>query len=328
MGDGPVARAGWARWRRAGSVAGGGGARLRVRWVCVCARFRFWLRAWAGVLLGRRFLFVGGGSASARVLVCACLGLGGVRWVVVGLSLLPSLTLSSSLSKTLGVRALVVVINKMDDPTVMWEQERFDECVIVYVVQACPISAPLLRGASSSRVWWLRSLVGRYDGTTPDCVLMRHAVVTLPSVVVSRCVSKLKPFLKSCGYLIKKEVKFIPISALTGANLKDPVSPADCPWWEKSCAAVRGGRSHGRDAMRCNLMRCESHAMQCDAMRWQSNAMQCNAMRCNAIECDAMRCNMMCCNMMQCNAMQRDATRCNMTQCNAMQCTAMQCNTM
>ena len=70
--------------------------------------------------------------------------------------------------------------------------------------------------------------------------------------VIARCVSKLKPFLKSCGYLIKKEVKFIPISALTGANLKDPVSPADCPWWEKSCAAVSG--SHGIYAMRCDCL--------------------------------------------------------------------------
>jgi len=45
------------------------------------------------------------------------------------------------------------VINKMDDPTVKWAKERFDECV-----------------------------------------------------------SKLKPFLKSCGYLVKKDVKFIPVS--------------------------------------------------------------------------------------------------------------------
>ena len=30
--------------------------------------------------------------------------------------------------QTLGVRLLVVVINKMDDPTVKWSQERFNEC--------------------------------------------------------------------------------------------------------------------------------------------------------------------------------------------------------
>lgn len=33
------------------------------------------------------------------------------------------------LAKTLGVRLLVVVINKMDDPTVAWSKKRYDECV-------------------------------------------------------------------------------------------------------------------------------------------------------------------------------------------------------
>src|SRR6478672_1956418 len=64
------------------------------------------------------------------------------------------------LAKTLGVRYLVVVINKMDDPTVQWDQERFDECV-----------------------------------------------------------NKLKPFLKQCGYAIKKDVRFIPISGRFGDNV-------------------------------------------------------------------------------------------------------------
>merc|ERR1719491_1279904 len=70
------------------------------------------------------------------------------------------------LAKTLGVSFLVVVINKMDDPTVNWEKTRFDECV-----------------------------------------------------------KKLRPFLKSCGFTIKKEVKFMPISGLSGANVIDPVDP-------------------------------------------------------------------------------------------------------
>ena len=79
------------------------------------------------------------------------------------------------LAKTLGVSYLVVVINKMDEPTVQWKKERFDECV-----------------------------------------------------------SKLKPFLKGCGFTIKKEVKFMPISGLNGANVKDEVDPKVCPWW-KGC---------------------------------------------------------------------------------------------
>jgi len=33
------------------------------------------------------------------------------------------------LAKTLGLRYLIVVINKMDDPTVGWEKSRYDECI-------------------------------------------------------------------------------------------------------------------------------------------------------------------------------------------------------
>lgn len=77
------------------------------------------------------------------------------------------------LAKTLGIQHLVVVINKMDDPTVNWSQERYEECV-----------------------------------------------------------GKLKPYLKSCGFIIKKEVKFIPISGLTGGNIKNEVSTDVCDWWK------------------------------------------------------------------------------------------------
>lgn len=83
------------------------------------------------------------------------------------------------LAKTLGVSYLVVVINKMDDPTVQWKKERYDECV-----------------------------------------------------------KKLRPFLKGCGFVIKKEVKFIPISGLTGANVISQVADSECPWWKKSVATA------------------------------------------------------------------------------------------
>lgn len=33
------------------------------------------------------------------------------------------------LAKTFGVSYLIVAINKMDDPTVKWKKERYDECV-------------------------------------------------------------------------------------------------------------------------------------------------------------------------------------------------------
>ena len=80
------------------------------------------------------------------------------------------------LAKTLGVRFLVVVINKMDDHTVAWSKERYENCV-----------------------------------------------------------TKLKPYLKSCGYAIKRDVRFVPISGLTGDNILKEVSEERCSWWKKYC---------------------------------------------------------------------------------------------
>ena len=75
------------------------------------------------------------------------------------------------LAKTLGVRVLVVAINKMDDPTVEFSQERFDECV-----------------------------------------------------------EKLSPFLKTCGYNIKKDCVFVPLSALTATNVLEKSDKL--PWYD------------------------------------------------------------------------------------------------
>ncbi|KAF8450298.1 P-loop containing nucleoside triphosphate hydrolase protein [Boletus edulis BED1] len=76
------------------------------------------------------------------------------------------------LVKTVGVSKVVVVINKMDDPTVKWEQVRFNEIK-----------------------------------------------------------DKLVPFIKSAGFN-PKDVTFIPISAYTGLNLKEPVPTSTCSWWK------------------------------------------------------------------------------------------------
>jgi len=78
------------------------------------------------------------------------------------------------LAKTLGVRILLVVINKMDDPTVEFSEERFEECK-----------------------------------------------------------EKLTPFLKGCGYNCKKDVLFLPISALTNINVLEK-SPK-LPWYKGEC---------------------------------------------------------------------------------------------
>lgn len=82
------------------------------------------------------------------------------------------------LARTLGVSHLVVVINKMDDPTVMWDLDRYSECV-----------------------------------------------------------AKLKPYLKQVGYVIKKDVKFVPISGLSGDNVLNEVDSSKCPWWKEHYTA-------------------------------------------------------------------------------------------
>lgn len=76
------------------------------------------------------------------------------------------------LVKTVGVSKVVVVINKMDDSTVNWEEARFNEIK-----------------------------------------------------------DKLVPFIKASGFN-PKDVTFIPISAYTGLNLKDPIPASTSSWWK------------------------------------------------------------------------------------------------
>jgi peptide chain release factor subunit 3 len=85
------------------------------------------------------------------------------------------------LARTLGVQKLIVVINKMDESTVMWSKDRFDECV-----------------------------------------------------------KKLTPYLKNeCHYRVKRDVIFVPISAITGANVLEAVT-ADVSQW---ASEMNGGKS-------------------------------------------------------------------------------------
>ncbi|OUM68628.1 hypothetical protein PIROE2DRAFT_39002 [Piromyces sp. E2] len=78
------------------------------------------------------------------------------------------------LAKTAGVKKLVIVVNKMDDPTVQWSQERYLECC-----------------------------------------------------------KKITPFLKQVGYNPKTDVHYIPVSAYTGANIKDRLTEDVCKWYKK-----------------------------------------------------------------------------------------------
>jgi len=45
-------------------------------------------------------------------------------------------------------------------------------------------------------------------------------------------VDKLKPYLRGCGYKVKLDVQFVPISGLKGINIKDPMPEGLCPWYK------------------------------------------------------------------------------------------------
>ena len=76
------------------------------------------------------------------------------------------------LLKALGVNQLIVIVNKMDEETVKWSQERYES------IQ-----------------------------------------------------KQLKPFLKSCGFNVEKNVHWIPISGLSGDNLIKKIDSHKCPWY-------------------------------------------------------------------------------------------------
>jgi len=76
----------------------------------------------------------------------------------------------AQLAKSLGVRKLIVIVNKMDD--CKWSKDRYDE---------------ILNG--------------------------------------------LCPFLENCGFDLKKDVVFVPISGLVGDNIKDSVDEKKCNWY-------------------------------------------------------------------------------------------------
>ena len=47
------------------------------------------------------------------------------------------------------------------------------------------------------------------------------------------------PFLKGCGYNPKKDLVFLPMSGLYGANVRDRVDPAKCSWYQvRPCCCI------------------------------------------------------------------------------------------
>ena len=102
------------------------------------------------------------------------------------------------LVKTAGVRKLVVVVNKMDDPTVGWEVER---CA----------------------------------NSTHSSLVCHVVFLTLPSLSFTcrynEIQEKLTPYLKKVGFNPKTDIHYLPVSGLTGCNLKT-VDNSLCPWYQ------------------------------------------------------------------------------------------------
>jgi hypothetical protein len=46
---------------------------------------------------------------------------------------------------------------------------------------------------------------------------------------------KIIPFLRACGYNVKKDVQFLPISGLFGHNMKERMPATMCDWWDGPC---------------------------------------------------------------------------------------------
>ncbi|CAI5724972.1 unnamed protein product [Peronospora effusa] len=46
------------------------------------------------------------------------------------------------------------------------------------------------------------------------------------------CVNKLRPFLRTCGFAVKRDVAFIPVSGLHGDNVKVRLDKAKAPWYD------------------------------------------------------------------------------------------------
>jgi len=84
----------------------------------------------------------------------------------------------AQLAKTLGVSRLIVVVNKLDCPSVALPGGKWDK--------------------------------GRFDGI----------------------VNGITPFLRQCGYNLKKEVVFLPVAALYGHNIKERIPAEMCDWYD------------------------------------------------------------------------------------------------
>ena len=110
------------------------------------------------------------------------------------------------LVKTAGVKHMVVLINKMDDPTVKWDLERYEN-----------FSLSLLLIITQLKECFYNAIFSPIKNLFP---YFRY----------NYCKDSLIPYLKKVGFNPAKDLKFIPCSGLTGAGLKEPVGSV-APWY-------------------------------------------------------------------------------------------------
>ncbi|MBN3287961.1 ERF3A factor, partial [Polyodon spathula] len=118
------------------------------------------------------------------------------------------------LAKTAGVKHLIVLVNKMDDPTVNWSLERLLQ------VTAKNVRILAFEGILDVKRDNLSNLRSNCNPELPSALFSHR---------YEECKEKLVPFLKKVGFNPKKDIHFMPCSGLTGANLKEPAE--FCTWY-------------------------------------------------------------------------------------------------
>lgn len=98
------------------------------------------------------------------------------------------------LAKTAGVKHLVVLVNKMDDPTVNWDENRFNECRDKIL--------PYLKKLGYVFFFNIHNL------SNPNLFIVF-----------------------SFSFNPAKDLTFMPVSGLNGSNLKEPIEESICPWY-------------------------------------------------------------------------------------------------
>ncbi len=158
----------------------------------------------------------------------------------------------AQLAKTLGVSRLIVVVNKLDDSSVCLpggergspRRRRHTPRTTLQRLRRSQLRqgedralgcAHTHRAPSRPRLG-ARSVFGeaatrRHSGGSPLARVLRLRAGKWDQGRFDGIVNGITPFLRSCGYNLKKEVQFLPVAALYGHNVKERIPPGTCDWY-------------------------------------------------------------------------------------------------